>query len=463
MTTEDGAKKQQPSGQTRRNVLGLVFLTVFLDMVGFSIIFPLFPKMLEHYLALEGESSLLGRLIATLADWVGEADSERSRFAVTTLFGGLLGSLYSFLQFLFAPVWGGVSDRIGRRPTLLITLFGTAAAHLVWTFAGTFGLLVLSRLVAGLMAGNVSTASAAIADSFEGKERAKGMGMLGAGIGLGFVVGPAIGGLAVGAFDPTEALPELGRFGLNPFSSAALVSFAMAAFNFIWAVRRFPETLDRDSRASGQADAHGKRRLHPFRALREVDLPGVRRANVAYFLYIVVFSGMEFSLTFLAHERFQFGVGQQAMMFVFIGLLLALVQGGLVRRLVPIAGERLLVRIGMALTLPGFVLVGLAKSVAMLYAGNAFFAVGAALVMPCVAALVSRYTPVHRQGISQGILRSLGSLARVFGPIAGGLLYWLLGSWAPYLVGAGVLLAPLWISLKLPDPTSGAAEAGKST
>jgi MFS family permease len=302
-----------------------------------------------------------------------------------------------------------------------------------------------------MMAGNVSTASAAVADSFEGRDRAKGMGVLGAGIGLGFVVGPAIGGLAAGSFDLTAHFPELARIGLNPFSAAALVSFAMATLNLVWAARKFPETLPKARRGGGPS-SDGKRTFHPFRALRSIDLPGVRRANLAYFLYLVVFSAMEFSLTFLAHERFGFGVGDQAMMFVFIGLVIAVVQGGLVRRLVPVAGERLLTRVGMALTVPGFVLVGVAQNVTTLYVGNAFLAVGAALVMPCVAALVSRYTPVERQGISQGILRSMGSLARAAGPIGGGLLYWLLGSWAPYLLGAGVLLAPLWLSLKLPAP-----------
>jgi len=175
--------------QKRRSVMGVVFLTVFLDMVGFSIIFPLFPSILDHYLAVEGEASLVGDLQRWLQ---GFADSD---WAVIALFGGVLGSLYSFLQFLFAPVWGALSDRHGRRPVLLLTLGGTALSYLVWILAGGFALLVVARLLGGVMAGNLSLASAAIADTHEGKDRAKGMGMMGAGIGLGFVLGPAIGGL----------------------------------------------------------------------------------------------------------------------------------------------------------------------------------------------------------------------------------------------------------------------------
>ena len=131
--------------------------------------------MLEHYLALEGDASLLGKLVRTLADLVGGDE-----FAVQVLFGGLLGSLYSGLQFLFAPIWGGISDRRGRRPTLLLTLFGTALSYVIWFFAGNFALLVFARLLGGVMAGNISTASAVAADISKGADRAKHMGILGA-------------------------------------------------------------------------------------------------------------------------------------------------------------------------------------------------------------------------------------------------------------------------------------------
>lgn len=162
--TSDPAAGSAP----RRGILGLVFLTVFLDMVGFSIIFPLFPEMLEWYVGKEGDGSAVGRLAASLAGMVGDDD-----FAVIVLFGGILGSLYSGAQFLFAPIWGAVSDRIGRRPTILVTLLGTALSYLVWFFAGTFWLLVFARLFGGVMAGNISTASAAVADTHKGSDRAR--------------------------------------------------------------------------------------------------------------------------------------------------------------------------------------------------------------------------------------------------------------------------------------------------
>ena len=156
----------------RKSILLVAFLTVFLDMVGFSIIFPLFPRLLEYYLELEGPDGSVGRVRAALLV-LAESD-----WAVTTLFGGLLGSLYSVLQFVSAPLWGAASDRRGRRTILLWTLAGTALSYVGWIFAGSFVLLVLARAVGGIMAGNISTVSAAIADPHKGPPSV-GPGVLG--------------------------------------------------------------------------------------------------------------------------------------------------------------------------------------------------------------------------------------------------------------------------------------------
>jgi len=422
----------------RRSIMGLVFLTVFLDIVGFSVIFPLFPAMLEYYLALEGEGSLLGRLVQQLAELTGGDE-----FGVQVLFGGLLGSLYSGLQFLSAPLWGGISDRRGRRPTLLITLAGTALSYVLWIFAGSFGLLVVARLLGGVMAGNISTASAVAADISSPQDRAKHMGMIGAAIGLGFVIGPALGGLA-GGFDLAARFPDLTAYGLNPFSAAALISLGLALVNFAWAAARFPETLEPGARPEAS------RTLNPLGTLRTIDVPGVRATNIAYLLYFAAFGAMEFTLTFLAVERLNFEPLDNAYMFVFVGLTIAFVQGGLVRRLIPRIAEQRVAFAGIALTLPGFLLLAWAHSIGTLYAGLAFLAVGSALVMPCLSALVSRYSPAERQGLALGVFRSLGSLARAIGPIAGGLAYWSMGSRVPYIIGAALLVAPLAFVARLP-------------
>lgn len=423
-------------------MLGLVFLTVFIDLVGFSILFPLFPALLEHYLAREGPDGLVGRVVAGLTGWIG--DRPRADLAVATLFGGILGSLYSGLQFAAAPLWGALSDRIGRRPTLLVTLFGTALSYALWSVSAAFLWLVVSRLLAGIMAGNISTASAVIADVSPRESRGRNMAVIGMAVGLGFVLGPAIGALS------QVYGPQLGdtsqAFGWHPFSFPALVALALSSLNFLWALLRFPETL-----RPGEASAE-RRPLRPFEALRELGLPGVTRTHAIYLAYGTAFSAMEFTLVFLAAERLGYGPAQNGWMFGFIGLLIALTQGGLVRRLAPRIGERRLARLGLLLLIPGFVAVGLAHTSPVLYLGLALLAVGSALEMPSLSGLVSLYAPPDRQGLAMGTFRSMGALSRAIGPLLGAGVYWALSPSAPYLLGALALLWPLWLARGLPEP-----------
>ena len=423
-----------------RSALPIVLLTVFLDMVGFSILFPIFPELLEHYLALEGQGSAIGRLVTTLQGFAGG-----DKNAVAALFGGVLGSVYSLLQFLFAPLWGGLSDRGGRRPTLVLTLFGTLAGSVLWIFAGSFALLILARLVCGIAAGNISTASAVIADVTDGKNRARGMGLLGMSIGLGFILGPV---LCLGAM---RLVPQLGDgahggFGLHPFSAPALVSAVLAALNLVWIVTRLGETLPPERRG----ESSHARVWNPFAQAKRLTFAGLARTNWITFLFYTAFSGMEFTLTFLAGERLGYGVAGNTRLFVFAGLVIALVQGGLVRRLVPKYGERFVARLGLAILCPGFVAIGLAHSAPVMFTGLFLMSVGSALAMPSLSSLTSRYAPDDRQGLALGTNRSLGSLARAVGPLGSSLLYWRVGSGASYLVGAGLLLWPLALAFGLP-------------
>lgn len=431
------------------SALPIVLLTVFLDMVGFSILFPVFPELLEHYLTLEGPESAIGRLVTTLQGFAG-GDAN----AVSALFGGVLGSVYSLLQFLFAPLWGGISDRGGRRPTLMLTLFGTLAGTLLWVFSGSFALLVLSRLLCGIAAGNISTASAVIADVTTGKDRARGMGLLGMSIGLGFILGPVLCLLAMRVVPPLGDGAH-GGLGFHPFSAPALVSAALAALNLLWIVTRLEETLPPERRG----ESTHARVWNPFAQAKRLAFAGLARTNWITFLFYTAFSGMEFTLTFLAGERLGYGVAGNTRIFVFAGLVIALVQGGLVRRLVPRYGERFVARVGLAVLCPGFVAIGLAHSAPVLYLGLFLMSVGSALAMPSLSSLTSRYAPDDRQGLALGTNRSLGSLARAIGPLGSSLLYWRVGSGASYLVGAALLLWPLALAFGLPPvperPASG--------
>lgn len=424
-----------------RAALLTIFLTVFIDLVGFSIIFPLFPAMIDFYIAREGSGSLFHGLISALRPLSGEDGKH-----LPVLFGGILGSLYSTLQFLFAPFWGSLSDRVGRRPVLLITVTGIALSYALWFVSGSFALLIAARLLGGVMSGNISVATAAIADVTTPENRARGMALIGIAFGLGFTLGPAIGAALAGGIPLMTPASE--AWGVNPFSGAAAGAFALSALNLLLIARRLKETLPAPERGLRR----GHRSANVLKLFGLGDLPGVRRANLIYFIFFLAFSGMEFTLVFLAAERFAFTSRDNAWMFVFVGLLMAFVQGGVVRRLARVFGETKLVLAGLVVVAGGFVYTGLAASPVALYGGLAFLATGSALVTPCLSAIVSLYAPPDRQGEVLGVFRSLGALARAAGPVAAALVYWRFGSESLYLAGAAILMVPLLLGAALPAP-----------
>lgn len=431
--------------------LGIIFLTLFLDLVGFSIIFPLFPAMLEYYLPSSyGGSTLLGQLIAPLAGWAESSGATNPRFMTAVLFGGILGSLYSILQFICAPLWGAYSDRVGRRKVLLITISGLALSYIAWFFAASFWILVLARVLGGVMGGNLSVATAAVADSTTREKRSSGLAIIGIAFGLGFIVGPAIGGL-LAKIDLSVIAPALKAFGVNPFSMPALVSLILTTINLIWVYRRFEETLPAEKRGEPNPERKG---LAVFRLFQCPD-PATRRTNLVYLVYMLAFSGMEFTLTFLASERFDFTPAQNGGMFVFIGLILVLVQGGIVRRLASPIGEKRLAIAGIAFGVAAFLALAIAMQLGLFFGALALMAFSIGLVSPTLSALVSLYSSESDQGTNLGIFRSAGSLARAIGPLTAAFVYFIYGSKSAYLFGALVVIIPLVMALKLPKPFKG--------
>ncbi len=429
----------------RRLSLGVVFLTIFIDLLGFAIIFPLFPAILEYYLRVDAGSAVLGWIVARIDDLARFAGSHGNYRPV--LFGGILGSLYAFLQFFFSPIWGALSDRMGRRRVLLITVAGTAASYVLWVFSGSFLLFVVARLVGGAFAGNLSVATAAVADVTTRENRAKGMGVVGVAFGLGFLFGPALGSVAAFA-DLSAGHPRLAALGINPFSLPALISLGFCLINLAWVYFRFKETLDPAHRDQTES----VRIRHPLHELIVAKAGPARRTNWLHFVYSLAFSGMEFSLPFLADERFHYRPTDMYKIFVFLGLVLIATQGGIVRRAVPRYGEKAVMLTGMACVCLGILVVGLARSSAGLYAGLAGIGVGAGLTNPSVSALVSLYSRVDQQGRMLGVFRSLGALARGIGPLAACLAYWWMGPSPTYVVVAAVVLVPWLMALPLPRP-----------
>jgi MFS family permease len=433
-----------------RSALAVVFVTLFIDLIGFSIIFPLFPTMLTYYREASAGAGLFGMLYRWVEQLNLIAGSPEGDWGIIVLFGGTLGGLYSLLQFLCAPYWGSLSDRWGRKPVLLLTLAGLLISYFMWFFAGSFALLVASRLLGGIMSGNISTATAIVADVTEARNRAKGMAIIGIAFGLGFVVGPAIGGFAA-MIDLTQYWPQLADWGVNPYSIPAAIAFVFTALNLIQVSLRLRETRPVDPNRQQRPI----RTANPF-ALFRAEYPGVRRTNMAYFLFLLAFSGMEFSLTFLAVERFGFTPHQNGYMFLYVGILLTLVQGSYVQRFSERIGVKRMTLHGLALIIPGLLLVGFAgqwQSLVLFFVGLTLLAAGAAQATPCLTALASVYAPAEAQGRVLGTFRSLGALARAFGPLIACILYWRLGSTTAYLLGGLFVFLPIAVTTTLPKPT----------
>jgi MFS family permease len=339
-------------------------------------------------------------------------------------------------------------------------LAGNALSYLLWIFAAQFWLVVVTRLISGMMAGNIAVASAAAADITDEKERTKGMAVVGIAIGLGFVFGPVIGGLASSV--QFAHGPVVGSFGLNPFSVPAAIAASLALLNYLLVVKFFPETLAPERRAAADA-----KRPSVF-DLATVRSSAVRRTSFANLVYQVAFTGMENTIVFLTLALFAYSPRDNAWLFLFNGACMIFAQG-LARQLVKRLGQRKVVMLGMLIAAVAFVWVALipptlaaegsgAKTSFYLGLGLISFATG--LILPSVSALVSLYSDASEQGRNLGILRSAGSLARVIGPVTAALLYFHFGShfWV-YLGGALLMLPAIWIVRGLPDPSSEATSA----
>ena len=324
----------EPTSPKRPLSLGVIFLTLYIDLVGFSIIFPLGPDLLKHYLAIDGHAGLLGWVldhINTLARTLGNESH-----LPEVLFGGVISSLFSILQFIFAPFWGSLSDKRGRRPILLLTVAGTALSYLLWVVSGSFWLFLVARLVAGAFGGNLSVATAAVADVTTRAERSKAMGVVGAAFGLGLVTGPMIGAFTA-HINLLERFPGIGleAWGINPFSVPALLSLTMSVINLVWIYRRFNETRPPEVRGLPAET----RLRNPLRAILTLDDSRIRGVNLVAFVYSIAFVAMEASLVFLSAERFGYTARQNGMLMGFLGVCSIITQGVIVRKLLQSVAE----------------------------------------------------------------------------------------------------------------------------
>lgn len=391
--------------------LGAIFLIVFLDILGFSLVLPFL------------------------------AEEARDTFHTSELVGTLLAAIYSLMQFVFVPVWGRVSDRIGRRPVLLwsvlATAVGMASLGLGLVHASSVAWLFVARAGSGIATANIGTASAYIADVTKPEDRARGMGMIGMAFGLGFILGPGIGGALAG-------ITIGGRAGAVPCFIAA----ALSLVNFAWTYFGLRESLPPEKRATT------KRSLAPLNlaaARAAFARPGIALAVLVNFVLVLSFTVLDQTFRFFNKDMFQMSALDTGMVLGFIGVVAAGVQGGLIRPLAKRFDESKLIRIGTALQALAF--AGLAASPSFgrgaLYAAGGLLAVGNGLTQPSIAAYVSKRADPREQGATLGTNQSASSLARMFGPALGGWLYGSFGPRSPYLAGAVGMAAATLIALAL--------------
>ncbi len=429
--------------------LGVIFLTLYIDLIGFSIVFPLGPNLLGYYLEIDGDRGLLGALmgwINSIALAIGNEEGTSTALRAV-LFGGIISSIFSILQFIFAPFWGGLSDRVGRRPVLVYTVAGTALSYLLWALSGSFWLFLLARVLAGIFGGNLSVATAAVADVTSRAERAKAMGLVGAAFGLGLVTGPLIGALTV-QLNLLDHAPGLAAIGVNPFTVPALTAFALSVVNVFWIRARFRETLTPE--AAGRSAE--PRLRNPLRAILGLDNAAIRGANLVGFVYQLAFVSMEVTLVFLSAERFGFDEMANGKLIGFLGLCSIITQGYIVRKLVGRVRETRMLAAGLLCSTAGLLGVGFAPSVGLLYAAVALLAFGGGLINPANTGLISLYAGTEEQGRVLGIYRSLGALARAVTPICAGVIYWTAGASTLYVVAAVLALLACAASFRLPQP-----------
>ena len=371
-----------------------IWSTVALDMVGFGMVVP-----------------ILGRY----------AD----RFGASGFQVGLLFTSFSVAQFFFAPVLGRLSDRIGRKPVIIISLLGTAVGSFITGAAGTLWLLFLGRFLDGASGASVSVAQSAITDIAPPEQRARLLGMLGAAFGVGFVLGPALGGLAA-----------LGGPHV-PFYLAG----AFALCNAFAAYIRLPETNTVDRRASSASSLPSRRRRFAW-----------NRLTVTALLAGTAFAGFEATFALFGERRFNLTEGSAAAVFVVVGVMLVIVQGGLIGPLTKAVGSPALLRNGFGILIVGFVVLALAEQWVVLIVALALLSLGQGLVTPSLTSVVADSVLPERRGEALGVQQSAGALARIIGPAIAGLLFDHAGVAWPYIVAAFLTAGAVGLVVTRPVP-----------
>lgn len=386
----------------RKAAIGFIFITILIDVTGWGIIIPVIPKLI---------SELINGNISQAASW-----------------GGYLTFAYAIMQFIFAPVLGNLSDQYGRRPVLLISLFGFALDYIFVALAPTIGWLIVGRLIAGVTGASITTAMAYIADVSSPEDRAKNFGMVGAAFGAGFIIGPGIGGL-------------LGEMGSRvPFMFAA----GLTLLNWLYGYFVLPESLPKEHRRKFEW-----KRANPVGSLQFfLKYRGIWGLAISLMLVYIAAHAVQSTWNFFTIEKFNWSEGMIGGSLAVVGLLVGAVQGGLIRWINPILGNERSVYVGLLLYTVGLFLFAMATQSWMMFAFLVPYCLGG-IAGPALQAIISNHVPPNQQGELQGGLTSLMSITTIIGPLLMTNLFAYFTrpnapihfSGAPFLLGALLMLA----------------------
>ncbi|HEU4521219.1 MAG TPA: MFS transporter [Thermoanaerobaculia bacterium] len=391
--------------EVRRASLLVLFLTVFIDLIGFGMVIPFLSFYAREY----GASGVV--------------------------VGAVVG-VYSIMQFFFAPVWGRLSDRIGRRPVILISLTASCIGYFLFAISQSLTLLFVSRIIAGAGGANIGTAQAYITDVTTPSERARGMGIIGAAFGLGFILGPPLSGI-LAAVGTSRGL----HGNLLPGVVAATLSLIALTLAFFILAESKPPDLQPRSGLPPQFDP---------RTWGTIARQGSLLALMSgLFLTLLAVAGMEITVTLHSRDRFAFEQLDLAYLFLFMGVIVGGIQGGLIGRFAKAVGEKQLIIIGALSFTVGFLLVPSLYRVPLLYFAAFFVAIGQGLTYPSLTSLVSKEAPAGERGSILGLATAIGSLARFLGPIISGFLYDLGGPRTAFYGAAAITVAAWLIALTL--------------
>jgi TlyA family rRNA methyltransferase/putative hemolysin len=422
-TSHAGAKRRYEVAMTshamaheRKPSLGAIFLTIVIDLLGFGLALPFL------------------------------AEVARTTFHTSSLMGTLLASSYSAMQFLFVPFWGRISDRVGRKPVLAWSIAATALANLGLALGLAYGSsiawLFVARMFGGFATANLGTASAYIADITPPKDRAKGMGLIGMAFGIGFVLGPGLGGVLA-------QIPLNGRHG--PW--ALFLAAGLSVINFFWVLGGLVESLPPEARKKPQPTEARRSPIDVKKTLEVLADSSIARAVLTNFTLILFFSGMEQTMRYYNKDGFGMTLSQTGILLVVIGLTGAAVQGGIVRRLSGRVEDASMLKVGLVLQAIAFVGITAAPSFGqwMLYLSGIVLALGNGLTQPATSAFISKRAKSGEQGVTLGVNQSMSSLARATGPALAGFVYDALGIRSPFALGAVGMVVALVVALPLRD------------